>query len=314
MQLSPESIEALNSYSLDEWVTAFDQVYSQIDSRRTAEGILLHIVEHAGEVHEDIRIGRYHRAITHIADVVCWTCGLVSKCVRDPHYEIERSYHEQVISKFPRRCYHCLSEHCVCSSTIGAAIEDKAAKELRRRANDELRRHYRDLLKVSDQEPRSLLALQRMFEAIYSHMHRMTPLEYLVAHFQEEVGEIAECINNLEDIRGNHMPRGHVVPDSINTWTHELELELPDVLSWLIALLFKLDHMLGSALLYYTSVSPISGQWNIGDRGLLEGSDVQTLGLTLPIILWNRYGTPGIDPRESLLLRCPRCQQTPCIG
>lgn len=308
MEEELEPNDKLHRYSLDEWVIALDRVYGAIDAKRSSEGVLLHLVEHASQIQEDLRIGRYHDAVTHLADAFCWTCGLVVKSANPACYGTQSSYRELILAKFPHRCYHCLQPRCICSATIGAGIEDKAAKDKRREENKVGRKALREQLRGSDDEPTSLFKLERMFngkKGIYTHVNFATPLDNIVAHFQEEVGEVAECINNLEDARNEGIgPRD---TDAMQSWQEELELELADVFTWTTALLAKFDYMLGSANKYLALANAQNE-----DEAAKAAALPQSLGLTLPKILWTRYGIPNVDPGEGLRLRCPRCTKTPC--
>lgn len=304
-----EHHDRLHGYGLDEWVAAFDQVYRRANEARSIEGVLLHVVEHASQIQEDLRIGRIYNAITHLADAFCWTCAVVVKSAEA--YGIEPSYQEQVIEKFPRCCYHCLVDQCICSATAGAAIEDQKKKDEAREANKRRRLALRERLRAQGEDPKSLYELQAMFEHIYSHVNFATPLDYIIAHFQEEVGEVAECINKLEDIRRRVDAVGEIDHAKYELWKHELELELADIFTWAMALLFKFDYMLGAARLYQLQTDAIhQPEVDLPPPRAFGGP--QSIGLTLPRILWDRYGLPTAAPEAGLVLRCPRCQMTQC--
>lgn len=309
----PFENDPLHQYGLDDWVRAFDEVYGRVNEKRSTEGILLHAVEHASEIQEDLRIGRYHAAIFHLTDAFCWMCGLVSRSAKPDCYGAQASYHEQVISKFPRLCYHCTSERCICSATKGAGIEVKELKEAARKENEQRLKIARSRLQSEGMEPTSLYQLQKMFLHIYSHVNFVMPLDYVIAHFQEEVGEVAECVNNLEDL----MPKWREQPDlyraSLEEKKKELELELADAFSWTLALLLKLDYMFGSTQ-RYLAVAGETGGASITEMDETFKALPQRMGLTLPRVLWTRYGVPDADPAHGLQLRCPRCGKSQCDG
>lgn len=284
--------EKLDTYSIDDCVAAFHQIYGPLIARtnRDAASILLHVVEHASEIQEDLRIGRFYNALDHLADAFCWTCSLVLKSADT--YHTDQSYNRLILLKFPELCYHCAHGRCVCSTLVGPAIEDPEEKLRLKHLNAATLDAARQDLKEKGvlTAPQSMKHVTDMFAALYSHLNFTTPLEYTVAHLQEEVGEVAECINNLDD--------GHVA------WKSEVELELPDLFVWTTALLMKLDYVLGSTRKYFA----IAGAETPDDEDAARKMQ-QTARLTLPMVLWNRYGA---DTGVGLI--CPRCRKSRCQG
>jgi hypothetical protein len=95
----------IDDYGLDDWVGEFDEIYGGVNKDRSPEIIWMHAVEHASELHEDLRLGKYDNALSHIADLFCWLCGFVSSS--NIIYGTNQSLLDIVISKFPRHCFYC---------------------------------------------------------------------------------------------------------------------------------------------------------------------------------------------------------------
>jgi NTP pyrophosphatase (non-canonical NTP hydrolase) len=284
----------MNEYGLDNWVAEFNEIYKAANERRTLEGVWLHAVEHVGELHEDLRIGEYENVFRHTADMFCWLCAFVTKA----HNELgtKSSLLDIVLTKYPRICFYCSSHHCMCSATIGRGIEDKQKKaefEKPRERNAEI---HRKALRDEGTEPKSLQEVVEMFRDIYDHINFRTPLEVIMAHLQEEVGEVATCLNSYWD-------RPPSTGEDKRKYNQELEFEIADIVTWTVALVLKLDYLLAAGKIYLLEAEQIPG----GAEAILNCREKRSLGATLADILWRRFKMPDGD-----MLWCPRCEARPC--
>lgn len=238
--------EKIGEYSLDDWVKEFNEIYHPINQARKPSGIWLYVVEHAAAIHEALRTADFAGLRRQLPRVFCWLCAFVTSASQNAELDIKPSLVDIVLNKYPQRCFYCWQETCSCQSSFGAQIEDGQYKSdnklyYRMRA----KQAYKDL---GVNKPQSIPDFTAMFKGIYGHKNFDMPIEILAAHFQEEIGEVCKDINQIYDqvllgnIYGNHQV------------THEdLEEEIADVFTWLIALYWKIDYILGGAKKYFTS-------------------------------------------------------------
>jgi NTP pyrophosphatase (non-canonical NTP hydrolase) len=284
--------DQINAYGLDDWVTEFNEIYGGVNERRSIDSIWLHAVEHASMLHESLRIGEYENALSHIADIFCWLCALTTKA----HSELKtkESLLDIVLCKYPRICFYCGYKKCSCSVKLGRGLEipinkQKLIKKALQRAQKK-----RTRLHSQGNEPKSLQEVEEMFRQIYDHINFRTPLEIIMAHLQEEVGEVASCLNNFTD------KQEIIISDQHQS---ELEREIADVMTWLIALTLKLDYMLVGGAIYLIRTIQIPNSTNT----LTKYLKTRSLGITLSDILWTQFQVPDGDT-----LWCPSCKERPC--
>jgi NTP pyrophosphatase (non-canonical NTP hydrolase) len=279
----------LDHYGLDDWMAEFHEIYGAVNEGRTIQDIWLHAVEHASELHEDLRIGRYATAFGHIADLFCWLCAFTTKAYHE--FGTKNSLHEIVLCKYPRICFYCGGKQCFCTALIGSGIEDPEVKAEFKKTVLERAAIERKNLRDVGNEPKSLNEIAEMLNQIYDHINFRTPLEVIMSHLQEEVGEVATCLNDFKDKAKN------IGPGKLQL---ELELEIADVMTWSLALFQKLDYLLGSGKIYLDSKKRRISQ-------VTERKRRQSLGVTFPGILWEHFQRP-----DGNTLWCPRCEARPC--
>ncbi len=282
----------MNAYGLDDWVAEFNEIYGGVNKDRSIESIWLHAIEHASMLHEDLRIGEYENAFGHIADLFCWLCALTTKA----HSELgtKASLLDIVLCKYPRICFYCGSSPCICSALIGRGIEDPTRKAQLEEEALQRAAIKRALLHEQDDEPKSLQDVVEMFRTIYDHINFRTPIEIIMAHLQEEVGEVASVLNDFIDKPGARFS---------DQYRHKLEREIADVVTWLVALVLKLDYLLAAGAIYLIRTREIH---NATDK-LADYLRKHSLGITLSHILWTHFQIP-----DGSTLWCPSCKARPC--
>lgn len=234
----PFKHEDLTTYTLNEWVAEFHQIYYPINRQRSPSGIWCHVVEHAASIHEDLRIADYRGVLDHLPRVFCWMCGFIMRASSADTIKLSPSLEDIILSKFPRQCFYCGACPCVCAG--GAQMQDLAEKKrnyplLKDRA---LKRKAK--LVADDNVPRSLSDFVAMMGQIFGHRNYDMPDVVIVAHFQEEIGEVAQDMNKIY----NNLLLRH--PDGKAT-TSDLEDEIADAFTWMVAIYRKVDYILGGA-------------------------------------------------------------------
>lgn len=281
----------INNYGLDDWVTEFHEIYGAVNKDRTLESVWLHAIEDASQLHEDLRIGEYYNALGHIADIFCWLCAFTMKARSD--LGTKESLLDIVLCKYPRYCFYCQSSPCICSAILGRGIEDRAKKE--QQEKDRLKRAAvaRARLHQNGNEPKSLQEIIEMYRTIYDAINFRTPLEIIMAHLQEEVGEVASALNDIIDYPERRFS---------DEYRQKLEHEIADVVTWIVALVLKFDYLLTAGAVYQIRTGEIP------DGGKLANYlEKHSLGITLSSVLWTRFQTP-----DGNALWCPNCKERPC--
>ena len=271
-------------YSLDEWDEEFTNIYGSIDSKRKPAEMWLLMVEDASHFAESIRRERYGTALNNLAHVFCWVCSFVSRCREDddPLLVIEKPMSQIVWDKYPYACCFCGHERCICS-VRRAELEELSPEE----KTEEAARVYRDLSAARarvERRPASLDGFSDMFGHIYKGAHYNLPIEAIILHFMEEVGEVSTCIRNIRERKPGQQ-------DNLDLRV-ELEREIADIISWICSSLSKLDYILGAG----KSLALAS-----------NASVVQTADLTLSGIAWDAF-----KDKSGAHLWCPRCEERPC--
>jgi NTP pyrophosphatase (non-canonical NTP hydrolase) len=139
--------------------------------------------------------------------------------------------------------------------------------------------------------------VENMLRDIYDHINFRTPLENIMAHLQEEVGEIANCLNDFKD-------KEFQKDFSFDKNRQKLELEIADVVTWIYALLIKLDYLLASGKIYIIESEGNSEK----EEKISKLKKERRFGITLQSILWKNFHA---FPNENVLW-CPSCKDRPC--
>jgi len=272
----------LGKYSLDQWEHEFGEIYGKVDAHRTPAEMWLLMMEDAAKFAEAIRLEKYGVALGKIARVFGWACSYVARC-RHPgalgEFELKKELSMIVWNKFPYRCCLCAQPRCTCSVRRGILeeLDQKGkARELEK---------VRDALSVARTDtkdfPHTLDGFNDMFSSIYTGAHYSLPIEAIVLHLMEEVGEVASCIRDIRE--GNNSKSAAELLEA-------LENEIADIISWIASSVSKLDYILGAP------------------KALDEHTPgPQRMGLKLSEILWREFKDP-----ERPGLWCRICRSRPC--
>jgi NTP pyrophosphatase (non-canonical NTP hydrolase) len=286
-QHKPFQQEKLARYALDEWIAEFDAIYHDVNMSRAPLDIWLHVVERASAIHEHLRTADFSAMLDDLPWVYCWVCAFVFRASRPGQMKIRPSLAAIILDKYPRRCFYCQQTKCTCQSSFGSRLQtdllDKQARLLERRQYAEAEHSNLESLGTS---PKSLPDFLEMFNSIYGHKNYDLPIESIAAHFQEEIGEVCKCINDAND--------SYLLGRANPVTTRDLEEEIADVFTWLSALYWKVDYILGGAQEY------LSGQPRRRNHSQL---DLPSLGRGLHELTWRFYakkkrgGTYMADPK-----------------
>ncbi len=235
--------EKIEIYTLNEWVQEFDEIYGRVNEKRSPADIWLHVVEHAASIHEDLRISDYAGAFNHLPRLFCWVCGFVKRASMPDPFATNPSFQDIVLNKFPRQCFYCGEKRCNCQSAFGAGIQNLDDKKRLKQERRDRARMAKEALLKSRTEPRTLQEFAEMFRDVFGHKNYDSTMGTIAAHLQEEIGEVAEDINEMVDERlfgtGAHRTR------------LDLEEEIADSLAWIMAVYWKIDLIVGAAQRYF---------------------------------------------------------------
>lgn len=274
----PFKFEDLAAYTLNEWVAEFHQIYHPINKERSPSGIWCHVVEHAAQIHEDLRIADYSGVLDHLPRVFCWLCGFIMRASAADTLHLSPSLEDIILSKFPRQCFYCGDCPCVCAG--GAEMQDVAEKRRKYAALKERALKRKAELVATDDLPHSLSEFVSMFGEIFGHRNFDMPDVVIVAHFQEEIGEVAEDMNKIYN---NRLLRNS---EDVTT-TSDLEDEIADAFTWMVAIYRKVDYILGGARHF------LERQKQAPDGGRAS------LGVPFEELIWRIYAADGsrmVDP------------------
>jgi len=272
--------------TIDEFVDAFEKVYGNLDRKRSIEQIWLQIVEEAANVSEAVREVNYVNVFSHLANTLCWICGLVAKCRGEPNSIIyfSEDFSSIIWRKYPNICPLCQTYPCKCLISK-KEIDRRTAREKNQIYEHVTRRAQRT---VNDRI-RNLDRLVNMFEDIFGPNYFIIPLEEITFHFTEEVGEVAEQIRELYAIDVAPIEEG-IRRCQKERIINEFLKELADVFSWMCGILIKINYMIenvNSILIEY---------------GRSEGIYPK---ITFSETLQKYYMDDGI-------IVCRTCKQSPC--
>lgn len=274
----PFKFKDLATYTLNEWVAEFHQIYYPINKERSPSGIWCHVVEHAAQIHEDLRTADYSGVLNHLPRVFCWLCGFIMRASAADTLHLSPSLEDIILSKFPRQCFYCGACPCACAG--GAHMQNLAEKRRNYAALKERALKRKAELVAVDDVPRSLSDFIAMFGEIFGHRNFDMPDVVIVAHFQEEIGEVAEDMNKIYNNRLLKDP-------AERTTTTDLEDEIADAFTWMVAIYRKVDYILGGARHFLERQNqPMDG-------------GTTSLGVPFEELIWRIYAPDGlrmVDP------------------
>ena len=275
-------VGARQKYSIDEWDEEFTHIYGNVDRKRKPAEMWLLMMEDASHFAESIRREKYGRALNNLAHVFCWACSFVSRCRidEDKVLAIEKPLSQIVWDKYPNACCLCGHARCICS--VRRAELEELTPEQKAEVDE---RVFADLASARarvESRPATLDGFSDMFGHIYKGAHYNLPIEAIVLHFMEEVGEVSTCIRKIRERQPGQ--------EDEQDLGLELEREVEDIISWISSSLSKLDYIRGA------------GKLDLGST-----ASVQTANLTLSAIVWDAF-----KDESGAHLWCPQCKERPC--
>ena len=276
----------LPTYSLDEWVNEFHEIYEIVNQERSLSDLWLHTVAHGASIQEDLRTADYAGAFYHLPKAFCWLCAFVRKASMSAPagFGTNPSLQDIVLNKFPRQCFYCGETRCDCQRAYGAEIQNVEDKLLLKKLRRERAQNKKDELILADGCPRTLQDFALMFKEVFGHKNFDSPIEIITGHLQEEIGEVCEDITQLleqEKFSDYAKGTGKQPIDNI-----DLEEELADAFAWIMSTYWKIDFIVGSAHKYFFPDKP------------------QTFGRALAELIWNVYADPNnthlVDPGSKM--------------
>lgn len=271
MSITPQNYRRA---SVEDWQTAFHDLFGHIDDKRDLDSIWRHAIVNASRVSSDIRKRNFGLAFEHLAHLTNWVMSTIQRCQNsekldhDGLFHTTKSISEIVWEKYPSICLYCKTKPCSCTAILNAK------SKLTERP---------DVGEKSQNRPETLDDWCKMFDEIYGNIHAGISIEDLSLHLFEETGEVAHEITRLtEIINGSRTEEKR----------RDFFYEVADVFSWICSLVNKINHAyFEPAARHFEKV-----------RGA-DGETIQTE--TLSQIIWSTYGSP-----RGLI--CPLCKSGPC--
>jgi len=259
--------------SLTEYITAFSIAFRkerEADRQKygelAREIIWLHVIEEISELAEALREMNLGLIYQNIASAFSWFCVFINelrqtednfiKVILDTInkaigrvssegdknikvtilQKVERYYADvMVFLKYPGCCPLCgRTEFCNCLGMLESECE-RAKGEVDTLVERKIKHMFRreQDLRV----PLSLYEWQEMFAKIYGRLDRILSIDQIAFHLMEETGEVARALRYLREHNSTETERVAKI--------RELQKELADMFDWLIALLIKLNFLLG---------------------------------------------------------------------
>lgn len=206
---------AYETWSLDQWVDMFSDIYGSRNRGQSDESLWLHVVEKTSRLAENLRKqhipprlnkkGKLAGVLVDIPDTFAWLSAFTSRV---------GSLEEMTWSKYPGACPYCLvEENCVCLGGKPSLSDEEHETKLKALRENKI------------YQPKTLNAWQEMFGRIYGRANKIQSLDQVGFHLMEEVGEVAKAFR-LQS-------------------SQELKEELADVFAWLMGLTIKCSDLTG---------------------------------------------------------------------
>jgi len=236
--------------TLEEWCSEFfDANPGSWDKLDSAEA-WLRFVEIAAFIAEQVRTEEYAKMVVGLGRALGWLCSFV-KVYSEKHRKerfpsFMESLSEMMWKKYPGTCYRCTHElrhddivgprylPCVCLAVPQVPEDKRPLRELH-------------LKTAREKKPRPSYLDQwaNMIKDIYGPNHRQLSLSAIALHFLEEVGEVAEDLRKLRELRPRPSEK------SKRERIMKFQDEIADVFSWILGLLNKLDQGFEKSREYY---------------------------------------------------------------
>jgi NTP pyrophosphatase (non-canonical NTP hydrolase) len=290
---------------LDEYVSLVPAIYGKHDLHRSIWDVWCHTLHHGAAVAERIRKeAPADDLFTEIADLALWLFTSIQKLTGKPGkrkfpaeapsdtlVRIRSRCSDLVWHRYPRICHLCYARRIankVHGSKLVAPCDcfgqkpDRRDKEAKRADLKALRRFSES---IHSRKPKSIDEWQVMFGTVFgANIHRLSPTE-IGFHLLEELGEASDAMARMYSYSKKNFRFGEP-----NWRRARLEDQIADALSWLFALVQKLNAMKFSSR-----------------EVKLMRKNADMPRVTLSEIIWRRYGS---ESRGTF--RCPVCNGQVC--
>lgn len=211
-------IDDANAYSLSNWQLYFYNIYSDINKKVKEKGysnnqiafcrgfIISHITQDLGDLADYIRVLKKEKVKIKLGSIFAWVSGLAN--------ELGFKLEEAIWEKYPGFCPYCnLARDCIDGWWTKPQLEE--GKDPTPKIKEGQTAHTR---------PHNLSGWITIWDLIYGNKYRIgMPLHDFMFKLFEESAEI------LEEL------------DKVPIDSRKLRREVADFLSWLFALIIKLD-------------------------------------------------------------------------
>jgi NTP pyrophosphatase (non-canonical NTP hydrolase) len=277
------TIENFRTASMDEWQSAFWNLYKSVDSYLPMYDMTLQLVGDSARLAEAVRKRSFGDALPLMAHIFSWLTTMVSKAGLQ-HDEFENfsahsRFAEIIWHKYPGICYLCGRSECLCPIL---SVDDPKTRATSERAvqGDLLRARRRP---TPDWTPDGWID---QFDRIYGGANTTRSLDVKAFHFFEEVGEVEVELRTADRLYAKTISHTEI------HW----EDELADVFSWLTALFLHVRGYVAKANVFIEAYEKRMGR-------------EPTFSLPTPTfseIVWAEFGDSIVG------LRCHRCRKTRC--
>jgi len=305
--------EAQNA-TLDDLIQDIRIVWARKDAQRTVYDTLLHTVNHASKLGEQVRRGEYKGVLDELGDTVMWFLTLVGKLQQPVEHRSPTNREtflfytplaltEIVWNKYPCVCPACFlrlskenrigeawNRKCDCLLSL-SIVEERTEEE-----KAETEKALRDFAEEhKDDKVERLADLEEMFASLYVANYENLSLESIAFHLLEEVGEVFDALIRLYSYDISKTPDPAQIFESRRA---HLESEIADVVSWIFAVSIKVK-------LLFQVYEKLPRK--VGLEPFETASTRRAPQINFANILWNRYGD-----RNTGFLYCPTCGKGEC--
>jgi len=222
IQIPLTSASDANSYSFGNWQYFFKKVFSGSNTEVKAKGfsnntiafatgyINSHITQDLGELAEHMRESDKDRVVRYISSMIAWNCALAN--------ELNFDLHAALWEKYPGYCKYC-GEPDDCADAWWTSKQTKTGKKPS---------HPLVKGRTAQHEPQSLNGWVELIDKLYGRKYKIgMSLSDIMYKLYEENAEVLEALHalKLHD------------KESFN----EVKSEVADFLTWVFALMIKLD-------------------------------------------------------------------------
>jgi NTP pyrophosphatase (non-canonical NTP hydrolase) len=258
--------QRVSEYKLEDWIKIFGVIYGKADAERNASSLWLDAIEESSNLAEYIRREEYKKAIDKIPDVVGRFLSFVAKysvnctdeLVQDegidlrPEVNTQLYITEWVLKKYPNACAVCAGNPCICPSSRYERERRNEDFQIQETISSRMKnyRTWENEIKGRTNSF-SVEKLFDMFNDIYGGVQLDPPVSSICFHFLEEIGEVAQLLLSFDNIQIIKSGANGSYADNMKCLNCDLKNELSDVVSWIMALINKVNNIFRSTYPHY---------------------------------------------------------------